>query len=396
MRKHTLFTLSILLALVLGACAPAPTPTPIPPSPTPVPATPTPVPEVAHITAYISPDPLAAALEKAFEAERGDVLTVVSGPWCRKLKAEMEAGDIQADVIYGAEPLFYLTLKEAGQLMEYVSPEAAHIKPEFALDETCFTLANGRYAVIVYNKKKVDPAEAPATFEDLTDPRWKGKVAIPDATLCASAFAITCGIVQPDLDWTFFEGVKANEATTHKLDRSVAGQFNEAIAPAREAGRLAGVLCQFPYSFHNTARNRAYLGSLREDFPEVPLVVEFRNAQWAREAVYDFLRYHGLGFCCVDEPKLRGLMPPVAVATSPVAYVRFHSRDASKWYESGGKERYNYLYKREELREWLPRVEALSREAESVYIFFNNCHAGHAAVNAQEFKRLLAEIGLIG
>jgi len=189
--------------------------------------------------------------------------------------------------------------------------------------------------------------------------------------------------------------VKANEATTHKLDRSVAAQFNEALAPAREAGRLAGILCQFPYSFRNTSRNRAYLAALREDFPHDPLVVEFRNAQWAREPVYEFLRYHGLGFCCVDEPRLRGLMPPVAVATAPVAYVRFHSRDATKWYESGGKERYNYLYRRDELEEWLPRVQQLSREAESVYIFFNNCHAGHAAVNAQEFKRLLAEIGLI-
>ena len=222
MRKHTLFILSILLVLVLGACAP--TPTPAPPTSTVAPATaapePTPIPEAAHITAYISPDPLAAALEEAFEKKRGDVLTVVSGPWCRKLKAEMEAGDIQADVTYGAELLFYLTLKEAGQLMEYVSPEAAHIKPEFTLDETSFTLANGRYAVIVYNKKKVDPAEAPATFEDLTDPRWRGKVAVPDATLCASAFAITCGIVQPDLDWEFFEGVKANEALL--ADRCVA------------------------------------------------------------------------------------------------------------------------------------------------------------------------------
>ena len=105
MRKHTLFILSVLLALVLGACAPAPPPTPapptstpIPPSPTPVPATPTPVPEAAHITAYISPDPLAAALEKAIEAERGDVLTVVSGPWCRTPQAEMAAGDLTAHV----------------------------------------------------------------------------------------------------------------------------------------------------------------------------------------------------------------------------------------------------------------------------------------------------------
>lgn len=190
--------------------------------------------------------------------------------------------------------------------------------------------------------------------------------------------------------------VKANQATTHKQDRSVAAEFNDAVAPAREAGRLAGVLCQFPYSFHNNERHRAYLATLGEDFPGVPLVVEFRNAQWARPPVYSFLRGLGLGYCCVDEPDLEGLMPRDAIRTSPVGYVRFHSRDASKWYEGGGKERYNYLYQREELEEWVPKVQELNEEAEGVYIFFNNCHAGHAAVNAEEFKALLAELGIIG
>ena len=125
---------------------------------------------------------------------------------------------------------------------------------------------------------------------------------------------------------------KANEATTHQQDRSVAKAFNDALAPAREAGRLAGLLFQFPYSFRNTQRNRAYLGQLPEDFPHDPLVIEFRNVEWTAEPVFEFLRQHRLGFCCVDEPKLAGLMPPVAIATSPVGYVRFHSRDASKWY----------------------------------------------------------------
>lgn len=189
---------------------------------------------------------------------------------------------------------------------------------------------------------------------------------------------------------------KANEATTHKRDRSVAAQFNDAVAPAREAGRLAGILFQFPYSFRNNQRSRAFLAHLPEDFPHDPLVVEFRNSQWAIDPVFDFLRMHKLGFCCVDEPDLEGLMPRVAAATSAVAYVRFHSRDASKWYEGGGKERYNYLYDRSELEEWLPKTEQLNAEAESVYVFFNNCHAGHAAVNATEFKRMLAEIGLLG
>ena len=190
--------------------------------------------------------------------------------------------------------------------------------------------------------------------------------------------------------------VKANEATTHKQDPEAAKPFNEALAPARDAGRLAGILFQFPYSFRNVAANRAWLARLPEDFPHDPLVVEFRNAGWANDAVYAFLRTHRLGFCCVDEPDLKGLMPRVAVATAPTAYVRFHSRDASKWYEGGGKERYNYLYSRDELQEWLPKVQQLDAEAENVYLFFNNCHAGSAAVNAQDFKQLLAEIGVIG
>ena len=214
MRKHTLFTLSVLLVLVLGACAP--TPTPAPPTPTAVPATPTPeptaVPEVAHITIYASPDSLGAALEEAFEAERGDVLTILGGPWCRKLKSEQEAGDIQADVIYGAEPIFYRGLKKSGALLPYTSPQAVNSKLEYRWDETHFALADVRYICIIYNKNIVDVADVPTTIDGLTDPRWAGMLTVPDATQCAAAFAIVAGLVQPDLDYSFFEGAKANNA----------------------------------------------------------------------------------------------------------------------------------------------------------------------------------------
>jgi len=190
--------------------------------------------------------------------------------------------------------------------------------------------------------------------------------------------------------------VKANQATTHQQDRSAAAEFNAAMAPAVEADRLAGILCQFPHSFYNNQPNRAYLATLKEDFPYAPLVVEFRNIDWVKAATHGFLRHHGLGYCCVDEPKLEGLMPRESVVTSSVGYVRFHSRNAEKWYAGDGAERYNYLYKTEELQEWLPRTEEMDADAENVYIFFNNCHAGHAAVNAEEFKNMLREMGIIG
>jgi len=188
--------------------------------------------------------------------------------------------------------------------------------------------------------------------------------------------------------------VKANSATTHKQDRSVLDAFKAAIEPARAAGRLSSVLAQFPFSFKNTTANRRYLHQLAEDFAEYRPVVEFRHKSWIRPVVFQFLRDNGLGYCCVDEPKLDGLVPPVAEATAPTAYVRFHSRDASKWY-AGVADRYDYLYSKDELAEWLPKVQALHEEADNVYIFFNNCHAGHAAVNAGELEEMIGQLGLL-
>ncbi len=188
---------------------------------------------------------------------------------------------------------------------------------------------------------------------------------------------------------------KTNSETTHKLNREAAEPFKEGMRPASEAGALAGVLAQFPYSFKNTPESREYLKQLAEDFAGFNLVVEFRNRGWSKMSTLDLLREHALGFCCVDEPHELGLMPPVAEATTDIAYVRFHSRDEKKWYGKGAKERYNYLYSEAELAEWKPKVQKLDDISDAVYVFFNNCHAGHAAVNAEQFRSMLGDLGLV-
>jgi uncharacterized protein YecE (DUF72 family) len=189
--------------------------------------------------------------------------------------------------------------------------------------------------------------------------------------------------------------VKANSETTHKRNREAAKIFKEGIEPARGAGVLAGVLAQFPYSFKNEPASHDYLAQLAEDLAGYNPVVEFRNRNWSKLSTLDLLRGLGLGFCCVDEPYELGLMPPAAEATTDTAYVRFHSRDKAKWYGGDAKERYNYLYSKEELAEWTPKVKKLDDITDAVYVFFNNCHAGHAAVNAEEFKTMLGDIGLL-
>ena len=93
----------------------------------------------------------------------------------------------------------------------------------------------------------------------------------------------------------------------------------------------------------------------------------------------------------MDEPALPGLVPPVALATTADAYVRFHGRNAGNWWGRGGGDRYDYDYSEAELREWMGKIRELADKARRTYLFFNNCHAGQAARNAKLMQEMLRQ-----
>ncbi len=190
--------------------------------------------------------------------------------------------------------------------------------------------------------------------------------------------------------------IKAHQSMTHEEslgpdERRVAfDEFRAALRPLEGAGRLGAVLFQFPWKYRPRPENLAYLGEIRERYADLPLVVEFRNIEWDRPETYAELRRLNLGYCCVDEPALRGLMPRQSLATSSLGYVRFHGRNAAKWYKhKEAWERYDYLYTEEELQAWVPRVREMEDKTEKTYVLYNNCHAGQAARNAQMMLDLL-------
>lgn len=184
----------------------------------------------------------------------------------------------------------------------------------------------------------------------------------------------------------FRVAVKLYKGFTHErnLGAQEAVNFLNALRPVSESGKLLTLLAQFPYSFHFTRESVDHLRRLREWFPDVEINVEFRNEKWIRQETMDFLRKERFGYVCVDEPKLRGLIGnSVLAATSGVAYLRMHGRNAARWYEGEGSERYDYLYSEEELLEWMPRIRDLEDNAAVTVIAFNNHPFGKAVANAK-------------
>jgi len=186
--------------------------------------------------------------------------------------------------------------------------------------------------------------------------------------------------------------VKAHKDMTHGEEpvQETFQTFRRAVQPLVDQGKLGCVLAQYPWSLKNTPENRSRLRQLKDYISDIPVVVEFRNVEWVNDDTFALLRELNLGFCCVDEPALKGLMPRIAVATSPMGYVRFHGRNAKDWWKhEEAWQRYNYLYTEEELAEWTPRVDTLARETENLYLFFNNHFQGKSAKNARMFASML-------
>lgn len=185
--------------------------------------------------------------------------------------------------------------------------------------------------------------------------------------------------------------VKANQETTHKQNRAVAGEFVENLWPLINAGKLAGVLLQFPQSFHRTVANRKYLAAALEDFRSVPRAVEFRHHSWNHAATIAGLRERDVTLVVPDVPDLPGLFRIPAAVTNRTGYLRLHSRDAAKWYDPN-EDRYDYSYSPAEMTEILDEWRELEEGVDRVFAFFNNCHGGQAAENAEAFRRLLDQL----
>jgi len=179
-------------------------------------------------------------------------------------------------------------------------------------------------------------------------------------------------------------------------------EFRTSLRPLELSGKLRSVLLQYHPRFTKTPAAMAELERAPERLaPLVPLV-EFRHRSWMepdeRADTLAFLERTGLAYVSLDSPMTRAsnVVARHAVATHPVAYVRFHGRNAKTWNITAEKssERFNWMYSQDELEEWVPKLERLAGDADEVYAMFNNNRDDFAPRSAVLLRGLLEEAGV--
>ncbi len=178
--------------------------------------------------------------------------------------------------------------------------------------------------------------------------------------------------------------------------------FAEGLEPLAASGQLGAVFLQYPKWFFTSSENRDAIRAAKEALSPhgLTVAVEFRNASWFNEKNVErtlrFLEDEHIPLVMVDGPQgFKSSIPPVVATTSPeLAVVRFHGRRTATWESMGGLptvERFRYLYERDELREWVPRVIEAAGQARDTHVLMNNCYANYGSTNARELAAMLAE-----
>jgi iron(III) transport system substrate-binding protein len=113
----------------------------------------------------------------AFPKIKTSYVRAQTGALYNKILSERSAGRFDVDVIQFSDLAPAVDFQKKGGYELYVSPEATAYKGEYlSMPVGYFFWTGVTFAGIAYNRVKVKAEEAPKTWKDLLDPRWRNAI----------------------------------------------------------------------------------------------------------------------------------------------------------------------------------------------------------------------------
>src|SRR5213595_475983 len=158
---------------------------------------------------YTSTDlPVAEKLAKAFEAKYSGIAVRVERTGAervfQRIGQEYSSRIHAVDVVNSSDAAHFIVWKREGILAPYVPEDVASYPAEHRDVDGQFASFRVWLSIIAYNTNLVKAQEAPKSFVDLLDPKWKGKIVKAHPGYSGTIMTATYEISR-DLGWDYLK-----------------------------------------------------------------------------------------------------------------------------------------------------------------------------------------------
>ena len=151
------------------------------------------------------------AFNRRYPDVRVRVFRAGSGPVVARVQAEMQAGRIQADVLWFADIAFFRELARRDLLAAYAPPSGRRVPGRYHYDGHRYHEVRLIFNVVALNTNHV--RFRPTSWWDLTLPRYRGRVGIPNPFVSGAAFAhVGTFASMREFGWAYYRKLRENEA----------------------------------------------------------------------------------------------------------------------------------------------------------------------------------------
>jgi len=152
---------------------------------------------------------------------RVNVFRAGSGPVVSKIQAELQAGKIQADLIWFADIDFFRSLAKRDLLVSYLPPAGRLVDNRYHYEGNLMHEVRLIFNVVAYNTRVV--RFRPTGWTDLLSARYKGRVGIPSPFVSGAAFnQVGTFASLPEFGWDYYRKLKANGTVVLRSNGDVA------------------------------------------------------------------------------------------------------------------------------------------------------------------------------
>jgi iron(III) transport system substrate-binding protein len=126
-----------------------------------------------------------------------------------KVQAEALAGKIQADILISSDRFWYEDLATKGNLVSYQPSQTEKVDTFYKHPNGFYNTLSFPVMVIAYNSEVVKDSDAPKSFKELADPKWKDKVSAGSPLASGTNFTTVAFLVKK-YGWEYFTSLRKN------------------------------------------------------------------------------------------------------------------------------------------------------------------------------------------